>query len=143
MSYDFGPWHVGETSDSPTVVLQPYAGGLYLHDDIEMKTAPGILDIGLDFKTTISFNTPIIGLNTLWDFAKRWTLRLGVNYGGWKVDDVNETYEFVGTLGYRFKMWDVASKVFAGYRYLGLDYEKEAEIQVDIKGPLFGIGWEF
>jgi hypothetical protein len=143
-SYDLGPWHLGETSDSPTVVLQPYAGGLYLHDDIELKVSPGLFDIGLDYKTTISINTPIIGLNTLWDLTKRWTLRLGGNYGGWDVDDMKKTYEFVGTVGYRFKMWDVSSKVFAGYRYLHVDYEKrDVELQVDIKGPLFGIGWEF
>jgi hypothetical protein len=143
-SYDLGPWHLGQTSDSPAVILQPYAGALYLHDDIELKVDPGVLDKGLDYKTTLSFNTPIVGLNTLWDLTKRWTLRVGGNYGGFHVDDVKKTYEFVGTVGYRFKMWDVSSKVFAGYRYVHVDYEKrDAEIQVDIKGPLFGIGWEF
>ena len=143
-SYDLGPWHLGETSDSPAVVLQPYVGGLYFHDDIEMKVSPGLFDIGLDYKTTLTFNTPIVGLNTLWDLTKRWTLRLGGNYGGFHVDNVKKTYEFVGTVGYRFKMWDVSSKVFAGYRYLRVDYEKRnVELQVDIQGPLFGIGWEF
>jgi len=142
-SYDLGPWHLGETSDSPAVVLQPYVGGLYFHDDIEMKVSPGLFDIGLDYKTTLTFNTPIVGLNTLWDLTKRWTLRLGGNYGGFHQDNVKKTYEFVGTVGYRFKMWDVSSKVFAGYRYLHLDYDREVELQVDIKGPLFGIGWEF
>jgi hypothetical protein len=109
-----------------------------------LKVDPGVLDLGLDYKTTLSFNTPIVGLNTLWDLTKRWTLRLGGNYGGWDVDDVKKTYEGIGTVGYRFKMWDVSSKVFAGYRYVHVDYEKrDAEIQVSIKGPLFGIGWEF
>ena len=93
--------------------------------------------------TTIRFNTPLIGLNTLWDLTERWILRLGGNWGGWDVDNVHKTYEFVGTIGYRFKMWNVSSKVYAGYRYLHVTYEKEVEIQVDVKGPLVGIGWEF
>jgi hypothetical protein len=144
LSYDFGPWPIGENSDPSTVIVQPYVGGLYLHDDIEMKITPGLLDLGLDYKTTLSFNTPIVGVNTLWDLTERWGLRLGGNYGGWDVDHVDETYEGIGTLSYNFKMWDVSSKFFAGYRYLHLDYKKKgAEIQVDVKGPLVGIGWVF
>ena len=142
-SYDLGPWHLGKNSDSPAVVVQPYVGGLYLTDDIKLKVNPGALDIGLDFKTTVRFNTPIVGLNTLWDLTERWTLRLGGNWGGFHVDNVNTTYEFVGTVGCRFKMWGVSSKAFAGYRYLHVHYQKEVEIKVNVQGPLIGIGWEF
>lgn len=143
-SYDLGPWPLWKSSDSPTVILQPYVGGLYLHDDIELKVTPGAFDQGLDVNTTLKFNTPIIGANTLWNLTKRWGLRLGGNYGGWDVDDVKKTYEFVGMVAYRFKMWDVSSKVFAGYRYLHLDYKKKGvDIELDVKGPLFGIGWVF
>ena len=64
--------------------------------------------------------------------------------GGFHVDNVDNTYQFIGVVGYRFKMWDVSSKVFAGYRYLHIDYEKRnVDLQLDIKGPLLGIGWEF
>jgi hypothetical protein len=144
VSYDLGPWRLGKTSDSPTVVLQPYVGGLYLHDDITLQTNKGLLDEGLDFKTTIEINTPIVGLNTLWDLTKRWNLRLGANYGGWDVDDMKKTYEFIGTVGFNFKMWNVSSHVFAGYRYVHIDYKKKnVELKVDIEGPLVGIGWEF
>lgn len=144
-SYDLGPWRLWKDSDPPTVILQPYVGGLYLHDDIKLKVTPGAFDIGVDVDTTLKFNTPIIGANTLWNLTKRWGLRLGGNYGGFHVDDVEKTYEGVGTVVYRFKMWDdVSSKVFAGYRYLHLDYKKkEVAIELDVKGPLFGIGWVF
>ena len=41
-------------------------------------------------------------------------------------------------------MGDVSSQAFAGYRYLHIDYEDEPlEIDVDVKGPLLGIGWNF
>lgn len=36
---------------------------------------------------------------------------------------------------YRFKIRDVSSHVFAGYRYLQAHYEKEAEIKVTVRGP--------
>jgi hypothetical protein len=149
VSYDFGPWALGpnrpQNTKFPILVLQPYVGGLYLHDDIKTKINPAPpIDEGLDIDTTLSFNTPIIGVNTLWDLAEHWTARLGFNYGGWDVDDVNKTYEFVGTVGYHFTMWDVASHAIAGYRYLHLDYEKKGiEIDVDVQGPLVGMGWEF
>jgi hypothetical protein len=144
-SYDFGPWPLGEAADFPTVVVQPYVAGLYFHDDLEAKVDPGLLDLGLDYKTTIEFNTLIVGVNTLWDLTERWGLRLGANYGGWDVDHVKETYEGIGTLSYNFKMWDVSSKFFAGYRYLYLDIKKTAEVELKLKvrGPLLGIGWEF
>ncbi|MGB3095333.1 MAG: hypothetical protein WBB46_01185 [Candidatus Deferrimicrobiaceae bacterium] len=146
VSYDLGPWRLdlGKNFDSPTVVLQPYGGFLYLHDDIEMKIDPGVLGLGFDFNDTIKFNTPVVGMNILLDLTKRWALRLGANFGGWSVDGVKSTREFVGTAAYRFKMWDVSSKVFAGYRYLHVDYDiNRVELHVDVKGPLVGIGWDF
>jgi hypothetical protein len=142
-TYELGPWHLGKNSASPTVTLLPYVGGLYLHDDIKLKINP-VLDIGLDYKTTISFNAPVVGLVTLWDLTKRWTLRIGGFYGGWDVDDLKKSWEFIGTVGYRFKMWNVSSQVFAGYKYLYVDYKKKGvELQVAVQGPLVGIGWEF
>ena len=45
---------------------------------------------------------------------------------------------------YRFKIGNVSSEVFAGYRYLKIDYEKQpVTLKVDVFGPFFGIGWEF
>ena len=44
VSYDFGPWPLGETSGSSTVVVQPYVGGLYFHDKIEATIDPGLFD---------------------------------------------------------------------------------------------------
>ena len=37
-----------------------------------------------------------------------------------------------------------APRVFAGYRYLHIDYEAPpVALKVDVKGPFIGIGWEF
>jgi hypothetical protein len=33
--------------------------------------------------------------------------------------------------------------VYAGYRFLHIDYKKIAKIEVDIKGPFVGLAFEF
>ncbi len=49
-----------------------------------------------------------------------------------------------GAIMYKFKTWDVSSKVFAGYRYIYIDYDKnKLGINVSVKGPLVGVGLEF
>ena len=59
------------------------------------------------------------------------------------MDDVKETYQFVGVVGYRFELWDEPAKVFAGYRWLRVQYDKTADIKVTIKRPLVGMGFDF
>ncbi len=126
LSYDFGTLRLGENPDSPTVTLQPFAGALFFHDKIDVDVDPGKFGRGLDLDTTIDFNTPIVGLNTLWHFTDRWSARLGGNIGGFGVDDVTQTYEVVGTVAYHFELGDQAGRVFAGYRYLYIHYDDGA-----------------
>jgi hypothetical protein len=86
----------------------------------------------------------MVGLASYWNLSERWYLNLSYGYGGWDVDDVDEIYDFIGNVGYRFTMYDISSKVFAGYRYLHFDWEDQpAEVVLTCKGPFFGIGWEF
>ena len=50
----------------------------------------------------------------------------------------------VGTLAYHFQWGKLASKAYAGYRYVYLEYEDDPlDIQVAIRGPLVGIGFDF
>ena len=49
-----------------------------------------------------------------WQLSERWMMKLSYNYSDWDVDDVEETFDIVGAVGYGFKMGDVSSKVFAG-----------------------------
>ena len=77
-------------------------------------------------------------------FKDRWDLRVSLNHGVFNASEVNETWQGIALLGYQFKMGDVASVAFAGYRYLHIEYEDgPLELEVDVKGPLVGIGWEF
>jgi hypothetical protein len=145
ISYDFGPWPLSKKPNSyKNVIFQPYAGFRFLHDNIKINVSPGEIDPGLSVRKKLKFNTPIIGVNTIWNLSRRWFLRVGGDVGGWKVDHVQSTYQAVGTVAYRFKTWDVSSKVFAGYRYMYIDYDKKDEaLKVSIKGPLIGVGVEF
>jgi hypothetical protein len=139
VSYDLAKLRLGDDADSPIMILQPYVGGRYLHDDIRMEIdSVELLD------TTLSFNTPIVGLTTVLDLTGGWRLRLSGDYGGFNVDGVDNTYQVIGALGYVFEMWGYTGKAFVGYRHLHLEYEdKGVELNLEVKGPLVGFGMEF
>jgi len=144
VAYEIGQWRLGEAADSPTVTVEPFVGGLYFHDNIKIDVTPGLLDRGLKIRKTIEFNTPIVGLNTLLRFNHRWDLRVSGNYGVFNSSKVNNTWQGLGLLGYHFKIKNIPSQVFVGYRYLHLDYEDDPlELEIDVKGPLVGFGFEF
>jgi hypothetical protein len=143
-SYDLGTLRLGDAPGSPTVTLRPYAGASYLHDNIKFDIMPGLLGPDLRERTTIEFNTPIIGLNTLWDLSDRWSLRIGGYYGGWGVDDVDGTYQIVGDVAYHFQAWDQPAKLFVGYRHLHLNYDDgPAVLKLTVTGPFLGFGVGF
>jgi hypothetical protein len=137
-SYEFGPWRLGKNLNSHTVTVEPYAGARYLHDNITID-----IDPGSRVTPTIEFMTPVFGLRTSWNLTKRWTLKISGDYGGFNVDDVKTTWQGIGTLAYHFKISNLHTKAFLGYRYLLIDYKKDVELRVSIKGPLVGIGFEF
>lgn len=83
-------------------------------------------------------------LNTLWELSDRWSLRIGGNIGGFGVDNVDQTYEFVGALGYHFKLWDQSANVFAGWRQVYIDFgDSSVDLDLTVKGPIFGFGLDF
>ena len=137
-SYEVGRWRLRKNSNFPTVALEPYAGARYLHDNLTIDIDPGPRDT-----PTIEFIGPVIGARISGDLTKRWIFHMSGDYGGFNVDHLKKTWQGIGTLGYRFKMGNVSTRVFAGYRYLLIDYKKEVELRVSIKGPLVGSGWEF
>lgn len=145
VGYRLGSWNLGESPDSPTLALYPWVGAFYFHNDYKVTVDPvGVVLDGVEVDGTFEFNTPMVGLTPRLKLSERWYLNFSFAYGGWEVDDVEEIYDLFGNVAYRFKMWDVSSKVFAGYRYLRIDWEKnEKKLEVDVKGPFFGIGWEF
>jgi hypothetical protein len=143
-SYDLGTYRFTDEPGSTTVTIQPYAGATFFHDDFTLDVGPGRIFDGFGLDTTIDFNTPIFGLNTLWKISDRWSFRLGGHYGGFGVSDVDGIYEVAGNFAYHFKAWDQDARVFAGYRHLHINYDDgTVSIKVNITGPVIGLGVDF
>jgi hypothetical protein len=138
--YQVGRWRLGEAPDSVAVTVEPFVGALWAHDNIKLNFSPGGNEHG-----QIRFLAPVVGLRMFWELTDRWDLRLSGNYGGFDVDNLEETYDMTGTVAYRFTMWGASSRLYVGYRYLNLHYDKRSDVELDVtaKGPLLGIGWSF
>jgi len=143
LSFELGRWHFGKDADSPAVTVESTFGGRALFDDISVKINAGLVSSGRTESVDVDFVAPVLGLRTVWDLTERWALSLEGDYGGFHVDHLDETWNAEGFLGYRFETFGVSSIVFAGYRYLYIDYSKEAEIEVKIRGPALGLGFYF
>jgi hypothetical protein len=143
--YKFSPWEADENPGSLDLTLIPWAGAFYFSDEWKTSISPaGPLFDGVKKNGTLNFNTPMLGLAGRMNLTERWYLNLSYGYGGWDVSDVNKIWDFVGNFAYRFEMWDTPSKFLVGYRYLYIDYQDDpVKLEVDVKGPFLGIGWEF
>jgi hypothetical protein len=144
VGYRVGSWNLGKSDDSPTFSLIPWVGAFYFHDDWSLEIKPSDEPFAGTVRGTYKFNTPMVGLASRVNLSDRWYLNLSYGYGGWNVDDVDEIYDFIGNVAYRFTMWGVSSKALAGYRYLYIDRDdQDIELELTVKGPFVGIGWEF
>ena len=98
----------------------------------------------MNVRKTVSTNAPIVGLQALWQLTPSLTLRVKGDYGGFNVDHMHETYNAEGVLTYHFQWGKRHAKALAGYRYVYLDLKDDrVEIDVKVKGPLLGIGFDF
>lgn len=142
--YKLGPWSLGESDESPTFNLIPWVGAFYFHDDWSLEITPAGAPLSGKTSGTYEFNTPMVGLGSRVYLSDKWYLNLSYGYGGWDVDSVDEVYDFIGNIGYRFKMWDTPTRVMAGYRYLHFERDaQDVDLELTAKGPFFGIGWDF
>jgi len=144
-SYELGRWRLGSGSEAPTVVVEPYAGGRTLIDHVRVELRPTVdLPLGAREKVKIDFTVPMVGLKTVWDLTDRWTLRLSGEYGGFHVNRVNYTWGAFGSIGYRVHIGRVPATVWAGYRALQFEYEKDdVKLIISGQGPIVGLGFEF
>lgn len=139
--YEFGPW---TTETDKTWTLTPWVGGFWFHDDWSVEVKPREAPLGGKVSGTFEFNTPMLGVNSSVELSEDWSLFLSYGYGGWEVDDVNKIYDATAIAMYNFKMGDVATHSFFGYRYLDFDWRDDpVQLLLTVKGPLIGIGWKF
>lgn len=128
------------------VTVTPFFGARYFHDDLSIEVTPGELDQGVDFATTIKFNTPVAGLKAAVNIGEDWSVAVEGDWGVWNDSLVNKTYQYMGVGSYHFTMKKLPARVLFGYRYLLLDIENDVTtvgLKVAVKGPFIGLGVSF
>ena len=144
VGWRFGPWNMSESADSATLTLTPYFGARYFHDPIRLNVPPGAIGPGLNIKTTVAFTTGIAGLRANVKFSDKWSFGLAGDFGVFDANEVDKTWQTAGTVNYSFKIKNTPSVFYVGYRYLVIDLiNPPLELDVVVKGPLFGIGFEW
>jgi len=143
VSYQVAHWKLGNDADAPALTLEPYGGFLYGYLKVTTKLYSSLLNQTVKDSNISRVNTPIVGLKATLDLTKRWYLIGSGNYG-WNVENVVNTWQGIGLVGYRFNMGKFPSKVFVGTRYLHLSTDNgTVKSNLAIKGPLAGLGMEF
>jgi len=139
LSYELGSWNLGEGPRAPTLTVEPFAAARLLYDPIDLTIA------GFDGTDDFSNYVPIVGLRTFWVLSEHWNLRIEGDYGGFGVDDNDETWQALGMIGYRWRGWGAGWNFQLGYRALRLfDLQRgDGDVQVDLRGPQVAISVEF
>jgi hypothetical protein len=139
ISYEVGSWNLGEGPRAPTLTVEPFVAARILKDEVDVFVG--------DAKVSDGFNytVPIVGLRTFWVLSEHWNLRIEGDYGGFGVDDNDETWQALGMIGYRWRGWGAGWNFQLGYRALRLfDLQRgDGDVQVDLKGPQVAISVEF
>lgn len=143
VSYQVGRWKLSQDADGPALSVEPYGGYRYVYDKTTIKLSSGLLGTSRSTSDISRLNTPILGARAVLDLTKRWYFTAAGDYG-WSVGEVNNTWQAIGLVGFKFKMGKFPSRVFAGTRYLYINADNgSANIKLTVKGPLVGLGMEF
>jgi hypothetical protein len=144
VSYEVARWDIGKDGNSRVVTLEPYAGLRYFWDNIKLEIEPGLIEDGFITRKKIRTTSPMIGLKSSIQLNENWDLLLQGDYGGFDVNNMEESYLMASYFNYNFKMGKIDSKFYFGYRFLHLEYKTEdVKIDVNVQGPLLGIGFSF
>lgn len=144
ISYEIGRWDIGKGENSRIVTLEPYAGGRFLHDVIELKVGSELIGKGFTERVTISTNSPIVGIKSSIQLNKNWDFLLQGDIGGFGVNKMNTTYLMSSYFSYKFNWWKFYSRLSVGYRFIHADVVGEkASISVKVQGPLIGLSFIF
>jgi hypothetical protein len=144
MSYELGTWALGSGPDAPTLTLEPFGGLRWLYDPVEIDLAVG--PVGKTENVRFITYVPVAGLRAFLDFDEHWNARFDGDYGGFGVDNNDETWNLRVLAGYRFHSWLGATwNVQAGYRWMRLFDLNRSQYYVrgDLNGPLMMISAEF
>jgi hypothetical protein len=143
--YRLGPWDLDKTmSDSPQLIVDPYAGIRYTYLDLSLDVKGG----GPNFSGDQDWVDPIFGVRTIWQFTPRWSFNTISDIGGFGVGS-DFTWQAAGYVGYRFSIFsDADSNLLVGYRALYQDYSNGSgankfKWDVTAYGPMAGLAVRF
>jgi hypothetical protein len=146
VSYEVARWDIGKDGESRVVTLEPYAGFRYFWDNITLEVEPGLIEDGFLTRKKLRTTSPMIGLQSSIQLNANWNLLLQGDYGGFNVNNMDKSYLMAGYFNYDFKMGKIDSRFYVGYRFLHLSLEDNSEdvsVDVNVQGPLLGIGFSF
>lgn len=119
--------------------VQGIAGIRYWSFDTTLSLSPGLLP-GVSASDSISWVDPLVGIRAGYEVSERVFLTGSAAVGGFGAGS-EFMWDLTGAVGYRFNR---AVSVSAGYRALGVDYEKNGDV-IDLvnHGPIFGLRVDF
>ncbi len=139
ISYELGRWRLCDETNAPELTLEPYFEARIIHVPIDIT--------GSVFSASgdLSSQVPVLGLRTTIDLTKHWNLEFIGDYGGWGVDNNQETWQGAAYLGYRWPGWGAHWNLQVGYRAMRLfDLRRGVdEISMDVRGANITFGVEF
>ena len=137
VGYTLNTWPLGQGTSN--ISLGVYGGARYNYMDLE-------LDAGTtgSIKETVDWADPLVGLRVKVNFGNDWLAEITSDFGGFGVNS-KFTTKLQGIVGYRFTDWFI---LWAGYRYLYIDYENGSgnnkfTYDMDFYGPLLAFGFYF
>lgn len=144
--YRLGPFNLGVERDgfTPTVVVDPYAGGRYNYLDTRLKVRNG----GQQVEESMQWGEPIFGFKTRWDLTPRWTLSTSADIGGY-VGGSKLAYQATGLIGYRFDLFgERDARVMGGYKVRHQNYsngngDDRFQWDMTLHGPVLALSISF
>lgn len=144
--YRLGPFALGQERGgfTPTVVVDPYAGGRYNHLESRLKVRGG----GRQLEESVQWAEPIVGFKTRWDLTPRWIVSTSADIGG-LVGGSKLAYQATGMLGYSFDMFGERNARFmGGYKVRHQNHSKGSgddrfQWDMTLHGPIIALSISF
>ena len=133
----------GPAEPEPMWFLDALAGVRWTYQALELDSNVALLDTD----ERVDWLDPIVGARVGIPLGERFSLRLRGDIGGFGAGS-ELSWQAIGTLGYRFRIWSLPAEFFAGYRSLKQDYQRGSgnnrySWDINLHGPLLGLALGF
>lgn len=125
--------------EEPRSSFDIYAGGRFFDTKLDFGIATDRR--GREASAELSWSDPVVGVRGAWVASDRWTMRGFADVGGFDSSSDLSWQAYAGAAYALSDRWEAA----LGYRYLSVIYEAgdRAKLDIELHGPLVGIGYRF